>query len=371
MIYKDFLEGRSVSAVGLGGHYTAWDTGRYEYRTGYIDPDEIPRRTKWIEKALDAGINFFDTTWRSEVEMFSKSILPLAGRRDEMIVNSMVLGAFTGPNYFNRDLIEYFEEGIDWRLKQIPGGYFDTFMVNCVEEEYEEKGFEKLIRLLETRKARGDIGAIGISSHIPYFARKLANQFPELEVILIPYSFHNRALERAFADYTGNAKLIAMKSLVWDKYGVPFCTLNDLPDPKISLGIEPVRDIVSHAISWVIQNPKLAVCITSVNAETELDELIHATEISPDIESLTAYKDALIADRGLIYNLSSLNADPKNSRAQFFALKIAAGKLGVPYPFNETTSLDEYKFGQEDFDALREAIYERIETLGLGRYLKK
>jgi aryl-alcohol dehydrogenase-like predicted oxidoreductase len=371
MKYKDFLGNRRVSAVGLGGHYTAWDTGRYEYRVGHINPDEIPLRTRYIERALDAGVNFFDTTWRSEVEMFSKSIAPFAHRRDEMIVNGMTLGAFTGSNYFKRDIIEYFEEGLDWRLKQIPGGYFDTFMVNCVEEEYEESSFEKLLRLLERRRGAGDIGALGISSHIPYFARKLADQFPEIEVILIPYSFHNHALERAFASYEGKAKLIAMKTLVWDKYGVPFSTLNDLPDPKISLGMEPVPDIVSHAVGWVIKNPKVSVAIVSVNSDRELDQLIRATEITPDEASLNAYKEALVADRGLIYNLSSLNSDPNNSRAQFFALKIAAGKLGVPYPFNETTALDEYEFNRSDFDALRRAIYERAETLGLGEYIKR
>jgi hypothetical protein len=152
---------------------------------------------------------------------------------------------------------------------------------------------------------------------------------------------------------------------------VPFCTLNDLPDPKISLGIAPVQDIVSHAISWVVQNPKVATAIVSVNTEEELEQLIRAADIVPDEDSLVAYKDALVADRGLIYNLSSLNADPSNSRAQFFALKIAAGKLGIPYPFNETTALDESDFDQDDFDELRKTIYERAETLGLGKYLRK
>jgi predicted aldo/keto reductase-like oxidoreductase len=288
-----------------------------------------------------------------------------------MFVNGMVLSPFAGSKYFKRDIVEYFEEGLDWRLRVIPGGYFDSFMINEVELGYDddEAAFESLIRLLERRRDSGDIRLIGISSHIPHFARKIAAAFNEIDIIMIPYNYLNRSLEIAFENYTGNASLVAMKPMVWDIYGIPFNALNNLPDPKGRLGISPIDDIASHALAWIQKNPDVKVVVCSVNNQTELEQLIQSTNTVPDSDDLEVYKNAVVSDRSRIFALSSLNSNIANERVQFNALQICTQRLGIEFPYDTRLTFSELNITQKDIDGLREKVIRRAKELGFGEYI--
>jgi predicted aldo/keto reductase-like oxidoreductase len=89
MKYKLIANKYKVSCVGIGGHYAKMEEGSYEERYADVSTKELAVRTEIIEKAVDAGINYFDTTFRNEVDMLSKSIKPL-NIRDKIFINGMV-----------------------------------------------------------------------------------------------------------------------------------------------------------------------------------------------------------------------------------------------------------------------------------------
>ncbi len=66
----------------------------YENRMAYVEK-EISHRVPLIAGAIQAGINYFDTTFHNEVAVLA-AVLKELNARDQVVINSMVLGAFTG-----------------------------------------------------------------------------------------------------------------------------------------------------------------------------------------------------------------------------------------------------------------------------------
>ncbi len=324
--------GFSVSPVGIGGHYRAMEEGQYEDRTAYIE-EEVALRCSLVEKAIDSGINYFDTTWKNEAELFG-IVLKKTGLRDKVVVNGMVLGSFTGSAATGLSLEDYFDKWLNVRLAAMPGRHYDTFMINAIEEGYNEDGCERLVRYLEKRQKKGDFKAFGFSCHDPMLARKIADKFPEFQTIMVPYNFFNRKFEAAFdQSYSGNAALIAMKPLVWAEYGVPFCALNELKIFEELFGFPPEPAIATLAYRFILNNPQITTVISAVNSEAELLGLISAGEgtiTTSDITLLNQYKDAQERYDRIPLFLSAMETD--NLRKNFFGVSHLSRVLGIDMP---------------------------------------
>jgi len=100
-----------------------------------------------VRRAVEAGIPYVDTTWRNEVEMLGRCLAAL-GLRDRVVVNGMVLGAFTGSVQSGLSVEDDFNRWLDDRLGSFPGNRFDTFMITAIEEGYDETACARLVRLL-------------------------------------------------------------------------------------------------------------------------------------------------------------------------------------------------------------------------------
>lgn len=332
-----------VSCVGMGGHYKAMEEGQYENRFADVDRFQ-ENHSRLVHAAVEAGVTYFDTTWRNEVEMLGRA-LACSGRRDRVFVNGMVLGAFNGPKAQSISPEDYFNRWLDDRLSRIPGHRFDSFMINAVEEGYDEKICERLIALLERRRSAGDLKLIGISSHSHTVARQVLDRFPQFDMAMLPYNYHTRSnFDQAFADYEGNASFIAMKTLVWAEYGIPFCALNRLSRFREIFGFEPVDDIQSRAISFTLHHPLIRIAVSSVNSPEELQGLVRAGqttfENASDEDTLRRYQDAMQKEGGLFLFLSALESD--NLRMNYFGAANLARLLGIAMPdipLNEPKSL--------------------------------
>jgi len=151
---KNLLCCLQVSRIGIGGHYKAKNEGAYDELSAYVDR-EVEKRIPLVEKALKAGVNYFDTTCRNEVVMLAK-ILEHLHARDRVVVNGMVVGAFSGSKATDETIEAYFNKELDVRLETMSGHRFDTFMINAIEEEFDPQQCERLVKLLEQRRAAGD-----------------------------------------------------------------------------------------------------------------------------------------------------------------------------------------------------------------------
>lgn len=320
-----------VSRIGIGGHYKVMEEGAFEER--YADVDrEVEARLPLIRRALDAGITYFDTTWRNEVELLGRTLAAL-GVRDRVVVNGMVLGAFTGSAQAGLSVEDYFNRWLDERLARLPGQRFDTFMVNAIEEGYDEGACARLVRLLTRRQEAGAFRCFGFSTHSPFHGRVVADRFPEFRTTMLPYNYRNRAFEKAFADYAGDASFIAMKTLVWAEYGIPFCAPNRLPGGGAVTGFEPDPWAAARALRFVRANPRITVAIAAVNDLDELAALIAGGDgaFGPEDDAiLKRYNEFHEVEGGLPFFISGLYTN--NLRLNYFALANLARILGVSLP---------------------------------------
>lgn len=355
--------GKQVSVVGIGGHYKHYEYGRFEETYAPVEACEVESRAKIIKKAVDNGISYFDTTWFNEVEMLAKT-LELTGVRNKIHINGMVLGAFTGSSGFNMHDRDYFNKYLEKRLAIIPGNKFDSFMINAIEESYDKVRCEGLLKLLLEHKTAKDIGMIGFSCHNHQLARKIADDFPEFEIIMTAFNFRNRSFEKCFDDYNGHASFVAMKPMVWAQYGIPFSSINRLRNFTDIFGFEKDENIAAKALRYPRTMSKLNVTLCGVNNEAELDLLIAAGEgnfTQSDADILSKYNSAIDRDRSIPMFLGGLATD--NLRINFFAAKnlcnvlgIDSGTLSVKDP-NAGEIIKEYT--AKIYDKLRQGEYRK------------
>ena len=323
--------GLLTSRVGIGGHYRAIEEGCFEERTAWLE-SEISLRCRITEQAVACGIRYFDTTWRNESELLGRA-LALTGLRDRVTVNGMVLGCFTGPAHFGLSPEAYLQKWLDERLRHMPDHHFDTFMLNAIEEGFDEAVLERLIPVLERHRDAGDFSAIGFSTHRPSLARQVLDRYPVFRTAMIPYNYHNRAMEEAFDGYCGDAALIAMKPLVWAEYGVPFCALNNDPQFRERFGFDPDPDIAIDAFRFILSHPCITGLVCAVNSEMEVRQLAVAREgvLLPErMAALERYRVLQEQDGGVPLFRSALRMD--NLRANYFGAAHLARILGRSMP---------------------------------------
>ena len=168
--------GLMISAVCMGGHWK---------RINVMKQDFDKNRHDVVSRCIDAGINYLDACIRNEVVAYSKA---LKGRRDKMY---MAL-SYCGKEVRNKDyrtaskLLESLNELLKesnqeytdlWRITcHIPGGGH-TFNTSC-----------ELVEALEKAKKQGKARFIGIASHDRRWLKMMIEYFPQIEVILFPYT---------------------------------------------------------------------------------------------------------------------------------------------------------------------------------------
>jgi len=165
-----------VSAVCLGGHWK---------RVNVMGQDFEQNRREVVERCMEVGINYIDACCRSEVLAYSKA---LKGRRDKMYMALSYCGKETrNPQYRTaRKLMESF----DALMKESKQEYTDLWRITCFEPggKHTFNTSCELVEALEKAKKQGKARHIGISSHDRRWHKMMIEQFPQLEVILFPYT---------------------------------------------------------------------------------------------------------------------------------------------------------------------------------------
>lgn len=169
--------GLMISAVSMGGH---WKGLPYKQGT-----DEFKKnRRAVIYACLEHGMNYVDAGWSGEVESYAEA---LKGRRDEI--------------YFGFDWTEARDPAIAGSLNKLKTGFDDGLRRNGLDyvdlwrltlREQTTRNtpheIETVMEALEWGKKSGRARYTGISTHHrPWIAEAVA-QYPQIEVVITPYS---------------------------------------------------------------------------------------------------------------------------------------------------------------------------------------
>ena len=193
--------GIEVSAVGLGcwaiGGPLWYQSGEKRIALSYgqvNDNDSI----RAIHRALDLGLNFFDTA-DAYGAGHSERILGQAveGRRDDVIIASKFGGIFdetTKTWLGDPDLIqpETIRKACDASLKRLNTDYIDLYLFHC--KEYDANLAADLLPVMETLVDEGLIRSYGWSTPYPDRARVFI-EGPHCTAIEYNYNIFERNLE--------------------------------------------------------------------------------------------------------------------------------------------------------------------------------
>ncbi len=166
--------GLMISAVCMGGH-----TGE----TGKGDFDK--NRKDVINRCMEVGINYIDACCEFEVMYCTKA---LKGRRDKMYLALSDCGREIRHEKYrsSKKLLEV----LDNLLKQSGQDYTDLWRVTAHERGGQHSFHTccELVNALEKAKKQGKARFIGFSSHDRRWIQMMVREFPQLDVILFPFT---------------------------------------------------------------------------------------------------------------------------------------------------------------------------------------
>ena len=217
MEYRQFGEtGIKISAVGVG----CWEIGG---GYGSIEETEF---IKAVGRALDQGINSFDTAEAYGFGTSEKSLAKALGarRKEAVITTKFGVGYPDTPNY--RDSTrKRVMESIEKSLKNLDTDYVDVYLIHWPDRNVP---FEEPMRALDELVKQGKVRAVGLSNF------KLAEiercmQARRVDVVQYCWNMFDRRMQKEIFPYCRDHKVgvMAYGSLA---YGVLTGTMSEEMD---------------------------------------------------------------------------------------------------------------------------------------------
>lgn len=166
-----------LSAVSMGGHWK-----RIPFKRG--SDDFKKNRREVIHAALDHGVNYIDACWSGEVATYAEA---LGSRRKEIYFGfDWTLGR--DPKIVNS--VEPLKKGLDDGLKESGLEYVDVWRITLREQTSlnTRQQIENVMAALEWGKKAGKARFTGVSTHHRPWVAEAVAMYPQLEVIVTPYS---------------------------------------------------------------------------------------------------------------------------------------------------------------------------------------
>jgi predicted aldo/keto reductase-like oxidoreductase len=259
-----------VSAIGLGGHEYRW-----LHAGNIVNKRHVffnPERERVVARALDGGINYFDTTYQEEVQSLGH-ILGRIGRKKDVVINGMMidlLKQINGLPAAQRKTLILSE--LDVRLELMGREYFDIFMLCNLELDYDPERALEALDIFRKEKQKGKLRFIGISGHdYDRFLDFLALD-PEIDVVMFPYNYfrahqNGSSLSQLMVEVKRrDLGFVAIKPLCWSVYGVPFTAIN--------AEWFDIQELIRHAFAWQVGHGEAHSSVVGVETTPEMETIL-------------------------------------------------------------------------------------------------
>ncbi len=274
MLFREF-KGKKISALGFGS-----------MRLPVIDNDDSKideeKAGVMVEKAIDGGINYFDTAWgyhggNSEIVM--GKLLQKYPRESFFLATK-----FPGYDLSNIDKVETIFEK---QLEKCRTDYFDFYLFHNVCEMNIDAYLDEshgIFAYLKKQKENGRIRHLGFSVHgnietMTRFLEKYGNdmEFCQIQLNYIDYNFQN-----------AKAKLKLL-----EKYKIPVWVMEPLRGGKLAslkdgfgekvkekLGVAPV----DAAFGFLLSFPQVTTVLSGMSTEEQLEENLRIFDNAKPLE---------------------------------------------------------------------------------------
>ncbi len=168
-----------ISAVSIGGHWKKIATRGTE--------DFKKNRREVLAACMDHGINYIDACWNQEVTTYAEAV---KGRREEIFFGYS-FGAHESRFPKWGSTLEKMKESFDGGLKAAGLEYVDLWRITMHENTSKRntpKEIEVAMEVLAWAKKSGRARFTGVSSHDRPWIAEAVTKYPQLEVIVTPYT---------------------------------------------------------------------------------------------------------------------------------------------------------------------------------------
>lgn len=254
--------GLMISEVSLGGHGAVGQ-----------GPARVDNRTGVLERAVELGVNYFDTNITGECELYGQA---LRGKRENWYIGFASWPQKLTEEYEKELSKKRLHEEIDGRLKHYKTDMLDMWRpVGATWGEGQtaiptmlmvsHKVLDMVVDVFEKVRKQGKIRFLGISAHNPKLFRRVLNEYPQFSVIIFPYLFLTEELG-------GDSLLKLAKEKDVGVIGLkPF-------GAGTTFGIKPREihgkvDANAHVlVKKMLQEPRISAVIPGVNTTEQLEE---------------------------------------------------------------------------------------------------
>jgi aryl-alcohol dehydrogenase-like predicted oxidoreductase len=284
-----------VSAVCLGGHWKrlikvvggrespGWmtmDLGGSEFQKNRYDV---------VTRCIERGINYVDACCREEILAYARAV---KGRRDKMYFGySWHIWESRFEEWRPREKLQ---RGFDAGMKEAGLEYVDLWRISLLTESsrHTEREIEDAVAALEWAKKSGRARFVGFSSHDRPHLKKLVETYPQIEVILTPYTVGTKAV----TDEDGLWSAIRKQDVGW--FGIkPFAnnTLFQGDSSPESPHFEEDNRLARNAIRSILCNPAITAPIPGLITEQQVDNVALAVmqRRKLDLEEQTELDEAM------------------------------------------------------------------------------
>jgi aryl-alcohol dehydrogenase-like predicted oxidoreductase len=241
-----------------------------------------------LHRALDGGINFFDTADlydRGENEkLFGRAF---RDRRDRVVLASKVgnQGRPDGSGWDWNPRKDYILRSIDGTLQRLQTDHLDLYQLHggTLNDPIDET-----IEAFELLKQQGKIRAYGISSIRPNVIREWVRR-ANLSSVMMQYGLLDRRPEEESLDLLRQhgigvlARGSLAKGLLVDKPAAKFLDYSENAVAKAAevLRSLPNRSPTSTAIRFALHHPAITSVVVGIRTETQLDAALRAMSAPP------------------------------------------------------------------------------------------
>jgi len=249
--------GDRLSALGLG-------CMRFSRRGGFIDQEKAERE---MQRALDLGVNYFDTAWTYPGSETCVGKFLAKGHRDQIKLATKL------PQYLTKkyeDFDRYFYE----ELKRLQTDHIDYYLLHMLSDYH---SWQRLVdlgieRWIDEKKAKGEIVNIGFSYHggSTGFIR-----------IIDAYPFDFCQMQFNYFDQHGQAGETGLRYAA--SKGLPVIIMEPLRGGRLTNGLpkkvktfwdkaEPHRSPAEWGLRWVWNYPEVTVLLSGMNSIEQIEE---------------------------------------------------------------------------------------------------
>lgn len=170
-----------ISAVSMGGHWKRVDVMKQEFARNRADV---------VSRCIDLGVNYIDACTHDEVMAYSEA---LRGRRDKMYLGvSFYEQEVRNPEYRKAEKLL---SSLDTMLQKARIEHADIWRITCLEPggQHDFDTSCEVVEALEKAQKQGKARFTGISSHDRRWLKMMIEYFPQVQVVLTPYTARTKA----------------------------------------------------------------------------------------------------------------------------------------------------------------------------------